>query len=82
MADRGIAPPKDVKERTDRSLSRLDRLLSTYQECWEFARGNQYVYRNDDNQLIQLATTASVSGGTAISGMTSRTRPCSMPAMM
>lgn len=62
MADRGIAPPKDVKERTDRSLSRLDRLLSTYQECWEFARGNQYVYRNDDNQLIQLATTASVRG--------------------
>lgn len=62
MPDKGLAPPSDVKLRTDRSLARLDRLLSLQQECWEFARGNQYVYRNDENQLIQLSTTASVRG--------------------
>lgn len=59
---KGVEPPDIVKQRTDRALARLDRLLSGYQECWEFNRGNHYVYRNDDNQLVQLATTASVRG--------------------
>ncbi len=31
-------------------------------ECWEFFRGNSYVYRNEDGSLVQQATTLSVRG--------------------
>lgn len=60
MADSPLNPL--VKKRVDNATRHMDRLAPLQQECWEFFRGNHYVYRNDDNKLIQLATTTSVRG--------------------
>lgn len=60
MADSTVNPL--VQKRVDNATKHMDRLAPLQQECWEFFRGNHYVYRNDDNKLIQLATTTSVRG--------------------
>jgi hypothetical protein len=51
-----------VDARIKRALARMRELAPIRNECWEFFRGNSYVYRTQDNQLTQLATTAAVRG--------------------
>src|SRR4051812_34061834 len=56
-------PPGYVDSRIRRGRTRLEELASGHNECYEFFRGNQYTYRNDENVLVAQATQTSITGG-------------------
>jgi len=56
-------PDNYVKERVTRGQARLRELAPQRNECWQFFRGNTYVYRTQENQLVAQATQLSIRGG-------------------
>lgn len=53
---RTSAVQPDVKQKTDRGRARTNEGKPLAEECLQFWRGNQYVYRNRDNILTSQAT--------------------------
>lgn len=47
------AVPGEVKQRIERGKKQIDKYSARRNECLEFWRGNQYVYRNKDNWLVK-----------------------------
>lgn len=45
--------PGEVKQRIERGKKQIDKYSARRNECLEFWRGNQYVYRNKDNWLVK-----------------------------
>lgn len=54
--------PEYVQERLRRGQARLRELAPGRNECWQFFRGNTYVFRTQENALVVTPTRASVSG--------------------
>lgn len=52
-----VKVPKDVLERCDRGRSRMRDDAAIRNECWEFFRGRQYVYRDKTGHLVELGVT-------------------------
>ena len=58
----GPEPDPYVDERVRRGRARLRELAPVRNECWEFFRGNTYVYRTHENQLVAQPTGTSIRG--------------------
>lgn len=53
VLEKATAVPKDVEERIERGKKQIEKGASRRNECLEFFRGNQYVYRNKENWLVK-----------------------------
>jgi hypothetical protein len=60
--DKPDKPDSYVQDRVARTEGRMRELAPLRNECWQFARGNSYVFRTHENQLVQQATTISAKG--------------------
>jgi hypothetical protein len=60
--DKPDKPDSYVQDRALRAEGRMRELAPLRNECWQFARGNSYVFRTQENTLVQQATTVSARG--------------------
>jgi hypothetical protein len=72
-------PPNDVADRISRAMLRMRELAPLRNECWQFFRGNTYVYRTAEGQLAQLNTQPSSSGRGKPNHRVRTRRPIHMP---
>lgn len=59
---KGLPVPSKTEDRIRRARDRAKLLSRKRQECFEFWRGNQYVFVNDENYLVKQSTVTSANG--------------------
>lgn len=79
VGNSGDEPSLTVNERIRRAEVRMKELRPIRNECWQFFRGNSYVYRTDDNTLVQQGSTAILRGRTKERHRVRTERPILVP---